>query len=234
MRNHGRRQPVQLPVAPGMASQTSHVCVTIPSFARSFGLLIASCRTAMGRPRGLLITTRNLPSRRHCWLQCPCQALPRPAPRSARSAHRPSILSPPRSPNASRAPTRAGTPIIELTGTGAGMKLFCAGVGERFPDIAERVAPDQGVGGQAVRRQRRHQQITEIQVGLDGIALATAKSLAALGLTHATSISRSPRRRSASRTRRRPGRTSTPSCRRCRSASTARRRPAAPATRSAS
>ena len=26
-------------------------------------------------------------------------------------------------------------PIVEATGTGAGMKLFCAGVGAQFPDI---------------------------------------------------------------------------------------------------
>ena len=35
-----------------------------------------------------------------------------------------------------RANPRLGTPIIESTGTGAGFKLFCAGVGERFPDIS--------------------------------------------------------------------------------------------------
>ena len=35
-----------------------------------------------------------------------------------------------------RANPKLGTPIIELTGTGAGFKLFCAGVGERFPDIS--------------------------------------------------------------------------------------------------
>src|SRR5215210_3175493 len=34
-----------------------------------------------------------------------------------------------------RANPGLGTPVIESTGTGAGMKLFCAGVGERFPDI---------------------------------------------------------------------------------------------------
>ena len=34
-----------------------------------------------------------------------------------------------------RANPSLGTPIIESTGTGAGMKLFCAGVGERFPDV---------------------------------------------------------------------------------------------------
>ena len=35
-----------------------------------------------------------------------------------------------------RANPRLGTPIIESTGTGAGFKLFCAGVGERFPDVS--------------------------------------------------------------------------------------------------
>ena len=39
-----------------------------------------------------------------------------------------------------RANPRLGTPIIEWTGTGAGMKLFCAGVGERFPDMEVRRA----------------------------------------------------------------------------------------------
>ena len=34
-----------------------------------------------------------------------------------------------------RANPKLGTPIIESTGTGAGMKLFCGGVGERFPDV---------------------------------------------------------------------------------------------------
>jgi phosphate transport system substrate-binding protein len=36
-----------------------------------------------------------------------------------------------------RANPRLGTPIIESTCTGAGMKLFCAGVGERFPDVED-------------------------------------------------------------------------------------------------
>ena len=32
----------------------------------------------------------------------------------------------------------AGTTVtVESTGTGAGMKLFCAGVGDRFPDIED-------------------------------------------------------------------------------------------------
>ena len=73
-----------------------------------------------------------------------------------------------------RANPAAGAPIIESTGTGAGMKLFCAGVGERFPDIEN-----------ASRRIKASEvklcaangvtAITEVQVGLDGIAFATSK-----------------------------------------------------------
>ena len=81
-----------------------------------------------------------------------------------------------------RANPRLGTPIIESTGTGAGMKLFCAGVGERFPDIEN-----------ASRRMKSSEakqcaangvtQITEIQVGLDGVTLATAKNSPLANLT---------------------------------------------------
>jgi phosphate transport system substrate-binding protein len=81
-----------------------------------------------------------------------------------------------------RANPRLGTPIIESTGTGAGMKLFCAGVGARFPDVEN-----------ASRRMKASEakqcaangvkQITEIQVGLDGLAAATARSSALNGLT---------------------------------------------------
>ena len=81
-----------------------------------------------------------------------------------------------------RANPRLGTPIIESTGTGAGMKLFCAGVGERFPDIVN-----------ASRRMKASEaklcssngvsQITEVQVGIDGIALATSKQTPLAGVT---------------------------------------------------
>jgi len=81
-----------------------------------------------------------------------------------------------------RANPRLGTPIIESTGTGAGMKLFCAGVGERFPDVEN-----------ASRRMKASEakacaangvtQITEIQVGIDGIAFATARNTPIPNLT---------------------------------------------------
>lgn len=62
-------------------------------------------------------------------------------------------------------------PIVESTGTGSGMKLFCAGLGAQHPDVEN-----------ASRRIKRSEledchkhgvtHIIEIQVGIDGIALA--------------------------------------------------------------
>jgi len=81
-----------------------------------------------------------------------------------------------------RANPRLGTPIIESTGTGAGFKLFCSGVGERFPDISN-----------ASRRMKAKEaaqcvsngvkDVTEIQIGLDGVVLATAKGTSIPGIT---------------------------------------------------
>ena len=81
-----------------------------------------------------------------------------------------------------RANPRLGSPIIESTGTGAGMKLFCAGVGERFPDVAN-----------ASRRMKAKEaaqcaangvkDVTEIQIGLDGVVLATARQTAISGIS---------------------------------------------------
>jgi len=81
-----------------------------------------------------------------------------------------------------RANPKLGTPIVESTGTGGGMKLFCSGVGERFPDIAN-----------ASRRMKASEaklcaangvtQVTEIQVGLDGLAVATGRSSVFTSLT---------------------------------------------------
>lgn len=65
-------------------------------------------------------------------------------------------------------------PVIESTGTGAGIKLFCAGVGVSHPDIAN-----------ASRRMKKSEyedcakngvkDVVEIQIGLDGIAFAEAQ-----------------------------------------------------------
>ncbi len=81
-----------------------------------------------------------------------------------------------------RANPGIAAPVIESTGTGAGMKLFCAGVGERFPDITNasrrmKASEAKTCTANGVR------QITEIQVGLDGIVLAGSKQSPALNLT---------------------------------------------------
>lgn len=78
--------------------------------------------------------------------------------------------------------SRAKAPVIESTGTGAGMKLFCAGIGAAHPDIED-----------ASRRMRASEyatcarngagQILEIQVGIDGIAFAEAKAGPKMALT---------------------------------------------------
>lgn len=66
-------------------------------------------------------------------------------------------------------------PKVESTGTGGGLKLFCSGAGVDTPDIAN-----------ASRRMKKSEletctkngvkDITEVQIGFDGIAIANAKS----------------------------------------------------------
>ena len=75
----------------------------------------------------------------------------------------------------SRANPRLGTPIIESTGTGAGMKLFCAGVGEKFPDV-ENASRRMKASEAKLCQQNGVSAITEIQVGIDGISFATSKA----------------------------------------------------------
>ena len=81
-----------------------------------------------------------------------------------------------------RANPKFGAPIIESTGTGAGMKLFCAGVGQQFPDI-ENASRRIKASEVKLCAQNGVTSITEIQVGLDGLALATAKGSPLSGVT---------------------------------------------------
>lgn len=74
------------------------------------------------------------------------------------------------------------SPIIESTGTGAGMKLFCAGVGVAHPDLANasrRIKPSEF----ADCAKNGVKDIVEVQIGIDGIAFGRAKSAAPLALT---------------------------------------------------
>jgi len=64
-------------------------------------------------------------------------------------------------------------PVIESTGTGAGMKLFCAGVGTSHPDI-ENASRRMKASEHADCVANGVKEVVEIQVGIDGIAFAEA------------------------------------------------------------
>ncbi|MDE8650168.1 substrate-binding domain-containing protein [Novosphingobium album (ex Liu et al. 2023)] len=68
----------------------------------------------------------------------------------------------------------AKSPVIESTGTGAGMKLFCAGVGAQHPDI-ENASRRMKASEYADCAKNGVTEIVEIQVGIDGIAFGEAK-----------------------------------------------------------
>lgn len=74
------------------------------------------------------------------------------------------------------------SPIIEATGTGAGINLFCSGLGANTPDIANasrRMEPAELET--CIANGVEH--VTEILVGLDGIALASAQGGISMNLT---------------------------------------------------
>jgi phosphate transport system substrate-binding protein len=73
-------------------------------------------------------------------------------------------------------------PVIESTGTGPGMKLFCAGVGAGHPDIAD-ASRRMKASEYAVCAANGVRDIIEIQIGLDGIAFAEAKNGPTMQLT---------------------------------------------------
>ncbi len=67
------------------------------------------------------------------------------------------------------------TPVIESTGTGGGMKLFCAGVGVNHPDVtnaSRAIKPKE----KALCKKNGVSEIIEIVVGNDGISFAHAVS----------------------------------------------------------
>ncbi|GAB2904359.1 PstS family phosphate ABC transporter substrate-binding protein [Microbulbifer echini] len=77
--------------------------------------------------------------------------------------------------------TQFKTPVVESTGTGGGMKLFCQGVGESTADVTG-----------ASRRIKQSElemckgngvDVVEVQIGYDGIVLANAKKATPFKLT---------------------------------------------------
>ena len=72
--------------------------------------------------------------------------------------------------------------IVESTGTGAGMKLFCSGVGDQFPDMtnaSRRIKKSE----YELCAQNGVKQVIEIPVGIDGLAFIESKEGPAMNLT---------------------------------------------------
>ncbi len=74
------------------------------------------------------------------------------------------------------------TPVVESTGTGGGMKLFCAGVGEAHPDFTN--------ASRAIKKSEFEDcvkngvtDVVEVKVGFDGLTVAQSKEAADVALT---------------------------------------------------
>jgi len=74
------------------------------------------------------------------------------------------------------------TPIVESTGTGGGMKLFCGGVGVDHPDItnASRVIKESEV---KLCAENDVAEIVEVKIGFDGIVIANARASGQIDIT---------------------------------------------------
>jgi phosphate transport system substrate-binding protein len=77
--------------------------------------------------------------------------------------------------------TGTQTPIVESTGTGGGIKLFCEGVGENFPDAvnASRAIKD----SELETCKANGVTVTEVKIGYDAIVMAMAKEHEDMALT---------------------------------------------------
>ena len=74
------------------------------------------------------------------------------------------------------------TPIVESTGSGGGLKLFCSGVGDDTPDIAN---ASRRIKDSEVSRCEENgvKEIVEIRIGFDGIVLANSRKSELMPLT---------------------------------------------------
>ena len=74
------------------------------------------------------------------------------------------------------------TPKVESTGTGGGFKLFCSGVGPQYPDVsnASRAIKKSEIESCAKNGVK---EIVEINIGFDGIVVASSKKTKAMPLT---------------------------------------------------
>jgi phosphate transport system substrate-binding protein len=78
--------------------------------------------------------------------------------------------------------SKFGTPLVESTGTGGGMKLFCEGVGQNFADITGASRRIKGSEWDLCQA-NGVSDIVEVMIGYDGIVLANTKRAEAFDLT---------------------------------------------------
>jgi phosphate transport system substrate-binding protein len=74
------------------------------------------------------------------------------------------------------------TPVVESTGTGGGVKLFCAGVGDDHPDFVNASRPIKKAEFETCQK-NGVTDIVELKIGFDGLTFANAKSGPEVGFT---------------------------------------------------
>lgn len=74
------------------------------------------------------------------------------------------------------------TPVIESTGSGGGLKLFCAGVGTNYPDITN---SSRRIKESEVKSCRKNgvEEILEVKIGFDGIVISNSRNSDPVSLT---------------------------------------------------
>lgn len=78
--------------------------------------------------------------------------------------------------------TEFKTPVVESTGSGGGLKLFCSGIGERTPDIAN---ASRRIKASEVELCAKNgvADIVEVKIGFDGIVLANSRKADVMQIT---------------------------------------------------
>tara|TARA_B100000965_G_C19523562_1_gene727675 strand:- start:8 stop:1048 length:1041 start_codon:yes stop_codon:yes gene_type:complete len=78
--------------------------------------------------------------------------------------------------------TKFKTPVVESTGSGGGLKLFCAGIGAQHPDMTN---ASRRIKKSEVERCAKNgvTDVVEIKVGYDGIVMANSKASPQMKIT---------------------------------------------------
>jgi phosphate transport system substrate-binding protein len=78
--------------------------------------------------------------------------------------------------------TKFKTPVVESTGSGGGLKLFCAGIGAQHPDMTN---ASRRIKKSEVERCAKNgvTDVVEIKVGYDGIVMANSKASAQMKIS---------------------------------------------------